>query len=52
MAKVLVLVALVVAIGAPAALAADPVPSDYKNAAKYCKAVRGSKGVDAFQASY
>jgi opacity protein-like surface antigen len=52
MAKVLAFCALIVALAAPAALAADPVPSDYKNAAKYCKAVRESKGVDAFQTQY
>jgi hypothetical protein len=52
MAKSLVLMALVVTIAAPAALAADPVPADYTNAAKYCKAVRDSKGVEAFQAAY
>ena len=44
--------ALVAAIAAPAAFSADPVPADYKNAAKYCKAVRESKGVDAFQTAY
>ena len=43
---------LVAALAAPAALAADPTPADFKNAAKYCKAVRGSKGVDAFAAQY
>ena len=52
MARVLVLCALVAAIAAPAALAADPVPADYKNAAKYCKAVRDTKGVEAFQTAY
>ena len=52
MAKLLALMALVVAIAAPAALAADPVPSDYKNAAKYCKAVRDAKGVEGFQTAY
>jgi hypothetical protein len=52
MARVLVLCALVAAIAAPAALAADPVPSDYKNAAKYCKAVRESKGVEGFKTAY
>jgi hypothetical protein len=52
MARVLVLCALVAAIAAPAAFAADPVPADYKNAAKYCKAVRESKGVEAFQTAY
>ena len=52
MARVLVLCALVAAIAAPAALAADPIPADYKNAAKYCKALRSSKGVDAFAAQW
>ena len=52
MARVLALCALVAAIAAPAALAADPVPADYKNAAKYCKAVRESKGVAGFQTAY
>ena len=52
MAKALALMALVVAIAAPAALSADPAPADYKNAAKYCKAVRAAKGVEAFNAAY
>jgi hypothetical protein len=52
MTRVLVLCALVPAIAAPAALAADPVPADFKNAAKYCKAVRESKGVEGFQTAY
>ena len=52
MARVLACMALVVAVAAPAALAADPVPADYKNAAKYCKAVRDTKGVEGFQAAY
>jgi hypothetical protein len=52
MARVLALCALVAAIAAPAAFSADPVPADYKNAAKYCKAVRESKGVEAFQTAY
>jgi hypothetical protein len=34
------------------ALAADPVPADFKNAAKYCKALRASKGVEAFDTQY
>ena len=50
--KALAVCALVAAIAAPAAFSADPVPADYKNAAKYCKAVRESKGVDAFQTAY
>ena len=52
MAKVLALCALVVAIAAPAALAADPVPADFKNAAKYCQALRTAKGVEAFRAQW
>ena len=52
MTRVLVLCGLVVAFAASAALAADPVPTDFKNAAKYCKAVRESKGVEAFQTAY
>ena len=52
MAKVLAFMALVVAVAAPAALAAEPVPADYKNAAKYCKAVRDAKGVEGFQSAY
>ena len=43
---------LLVALAAPAALAADPTPADFKNAAKYCKAVRTSKGVEAFGTQY
>jgi hypothetical protein len=39
-------------LAAPAALAADPTPADFKNAAKYCKALRQSKGVEAFGAQY
>jgi hypothetical protein len=52
MARVLALCALAAAIAAPAAFSADPVPADFKNAAKYCKAVRDSKGVEAFQTQY
>jgi hypothetical protein len=48
----LLVCALVGAILVPAATAADPTPADFKNAAKYCKAVRESKGVDAFQTQY
>lgn len=36
----------------PTAFAADPTPADFKNAAKYCKAVRESKGVDTFKTLY
>jgi hypothetical protein len=52
MKRMLVVCALVGAMLVPAALAADPTPADYKNAAKYCKAVRDSKGVEAFQTAY
>ena len=52
MKRMLLVCALVGAILVPAALAADPNPADFKNAAKYCKAVRESKGVDAFQTQY
>lgn len=47
-----VVCALIGATLVPSALAADPTPADHKNAAKYCKAVRASKGVDAFQTQY
>jgi hypothetical protein len=50
--RILVVCALIGAIVVPSALAADPTPADFKNAAKYCKAVRESKGVDAFQTQY
>ncbi|HEY7344385.1 MAG TPA: hypothetical protein VH620_02410 [Gaiella sp.] len=52
MRRAIVVSLLIGAIAAPAALAADPVPGDYKNAAKYCQAVRAAKGVQAFQAAY
>jgi hypothetical protein len=52
MKRMLLVSALVGAILVPTALAADPVPADYKNAAKYCKAVREAKRVDAFQTQY
>jgi hypothetical protein len=50
--RVLVLTVLVGVVIAPSALAADPTPADFKNAAKYCKAVRESKGVEAFASLY
>lgn len=52
MRRLLVVSLLVAAVGAPAALGADPAPADFKNAAKYCKAVRESKGVEAFATQY
>ena len=52
MVKLLAVCALVVAFAAPAALAADPVPADFKNAAKYCQALRTAKGVEAFKAQW
>lgn len=52
MRRLLVFAVLVGVIVAPSALAADPAPADFKNAAKYCKAVRESKGVEAFASLY
>ena len=52
MARILVLCTLVAAIMVPAAFAADPVPADFTNAAKYCKALRTVKGVEAFQTHF
>jgi hypothetical protein len=52
MRRMLAVCALVGAVLVPSALAADPTPADFKNAAKYCKAVRESKGVDAFATRY
>jgi hypothetical protein len=52
MTRVLVVCAVVAAIAAPSVLAADPNPGDYRNAAKYCKAVRAANGEDAFQKTY
>ncbi len=52
MKRVVVVSLLLAALVAPAAFAADPSPADFKNAAKYCKAVRASKGVEAFAAQY
>jgi hypothetical protein len=50
--RTLAICALIGAVLVPSALAADPTPADFKNAAKYCKAVREAKGVDAFQTQY
>jgi hypothetical protein len=52
MKRTLLVCALVGMLVVPAALAADPTPADFKNAAKYCKAVRESKGVETFQTLY
>ena len=49
MRRAIVACLLVAAVAAPAALAADPAPSDFKNAAKYCQALRTAKGVEAFR---
>ena len=46
MKRMFVVCALVGTMLVPAALAADPVPADFKNAAKYCQALRTAKGVD------
>jgi hypothetical protein len=50
--RLMLVSALIAAIVVPSALAADPSPADFKNAAKYCKALRESKGVDAFATLY
>lgn len=52
MRRILAACILVTALAAPAAHAADPTPADFKNAAKYCKAVRTAKGADAFATQY
>ena len=52
MKRLLIVGMLAAAVGAASASAADPNPADFKNAAKYCKAVRESKGVDAFGTQY
>ena len=52
MRRTLAICALIGAIIVPSALAADPIPADFKNAAKYCKAVRTAKGVEAFNTQY
>jgi len=52
MRRALAVCALIGAIIVPSALAADPIPADFKNAAKYCKALRTSKGVEAFNTQY
>lgn len=50
--RLLTVCGLVAALAAPAALAADPIPADYKNASKYCKALRTAKGAEAFNTQY
>jgi hypothetical protein len=50
--RIAVVCALVVGVVAPAALAADPAPADFKNAARYCKALRSAKGVEAFRTEW
>ena len=52
MRRFLVFAVLVGVIVVPSALAADPAPADFKNAAKYCKALRESKGVEVFASLY
>ena len=52
MRRTMAICAVIGAIVVPSALAADPVPADFKNAAKYCKALRASKGVEAFNTQY
>lgn len=52
MKRMLLVCALVGTMLVPAALAADPVPADFKNAAKYCQALRTAKGVEAFRTQW
>ncbi len=52
MTKTLLVIGMVAAILVPVGLAADPAPSDFGNAAKYCKAVRASRSIEAFQTQY
>jgi hypothetical protein len=52
MIRIAVVCALFVGVVAPAALAADPAPADFKNATQYCKALRTAKGVEAFRAEW
>ena len=52
MRRAIVVCLLVAAVAAPAALAADPAPADFKNAAKYCQALRTAKGVEAFRTQW
>jgi hypothetical protein len=52
MRRLIVVAALVAAVVVPSALAADPTPADFKNAAKYCKGVRESKGTEQFTTLY
>jgi hypothetical protein len=52
MRRAIVACLLVSAVAAPAALAADPAPADFKNAAKYCQALRAAKGVEAFRTQW
>ena len=48
MTKILCITGIIAATLVPAAFAADPIPADFKNAAKYCQAVRTANG-DAFK---
>lgn len=52
MRRLFLVVVLIAAVVVTSALAADPTPGDFKNAAKYCKALRESKGVEAFAELY
>lgn len=52
MRRMLAICALICAVLVPSALAADPTPAEFKNAAKYCKAMRTTKGVEVFNAEY
>ena len=52
MRRLVLVAALIAAVTVPSALAADPNPADFKNAAKYCKALRESKGTEVFATLY
>ena len=52
MTRILAVCVLVAALVVPAALAADPAPADFKNAAKYCKEFRDGAGKANFVAMF
>ncbi|HEY1316543.1 MAG TPA: hypothetical protein VGF10_04960 [Gaiella sp.] len=52
MRRSILVAVLIAAVVVPSVLAADPTPAEFKNAAKYCKAVRESKGAESFAALY
>ena len=52
MTKILLITGIIAATLVPAAFAADPVPADFKNAAKYCQAARTAASGDAFKTQW